>query len=252
MGRRGTRMNVEGLCRFLSYVLARRPDEFGLIPDSDGWIPVKELLQALHEEEGWRYVRQGHINELMMDRGRDVFKLDGGYMKAAERHFSEPEPVAPKDLPKLLYTAVRSRAHPVVMEKGLTVPKGRWLVLSASKSMAIRIGRRKDPEAVILEIGAASAGAGGAGFFSFGDLFLAESLPDECILGPQAPPRPPASPAKTSGPSKEQALPIRSGDFTPGSFTLSPERDLDRGRAAKGRKPRGWKEKARARRKGQQ
>lgn len=252
MGRRGTRTDVEGLCRFMAYVLARRPDEFGLVPDSDGWISVKELLQALHEEEGWRHVRQGHINELMMDQGRNVFKLDGVSMKAAERHFPEPVPVAPKDLPKLLYTAVRSRAHPVVMEKGLTVPEGRWIVLSASRAMASRIGRRKDPEPVILEIGAASAGAVGVGFFSFGDLFLAESLPDECILGPQAPPRPPAPPAKTSGPSKEKDLPIRSGDFTPGSFTLSPERDLGRCRAAKGRKPRGWKEKARARRKGQQ
>lgn len=251
MGRRGTRTNVEGLCRFLSYVLARRPDEFGLVPDSSGWISVKELLQALHEEEGWRHVRQGHINELMMDQGRKVFKLEGGHMKAAERHFSEPVPVAPEDLPKLLYTPVRSRAHPVVMEKGLTVPEGRWVVLSASKSMAIRIGRRKDPEPVILEIGAASSGAGGAGFFSFGDLFLAESLPDECILGPQAPPRPPAPPGRPSGPSREQDLPMRSGDFTPGSFTLSPERYLERGRAAKGRKPRGWKEKARESRKGQ-
>lgn len=249
MGRRGTRMNVEGLCRFLAYVLGRRPDEFGLVPASDGRVSIKELLQALHEEEGWGHVRQGSINELMMEQGRNFFRLEGGYVKALERHFPQPSPAEPGDLPKLLYTPVRARAHPVVIEKGLAAPEGRWIVLSASRSMALRIGRRKDTEPVILDIGTLPARAGGVRFFSFGDLFLAESLPDECILGPQALPRPLVPPAKPARSPQEQDSPVRSRDFTPGSFTLTPERDLDRGRAAKGRKPRGWKEKARALRK---
>lgn len=251
MGRRGKRMNVEGLCRFLAYVLGRRPDEFGLVPDSSGRVSVKELLQALHEEEGWGHVRQGSINELMMDQGRNFFRLEGGYMKAAERHFPQPFPAEPGDLPKLLHTPVRARAHPVVIEKGVAAPEGRWIVLSASKSMALRIGRRKDKAPVILDIGTFSARAAGVGFFSFGDLLLAESLPHESILGPPAPPRAPAPTAKPSRPAHEQGLPMRSRDFTPGSFALTPERDLDRGRAAKGRKPKGWKEKARPRRKGE-
>lgn len=250
MGRRGTLMSVEGLCRFLAYMLGRRPDEFGLVPAEDGRVSLKELLQALHEEEGWRHVRQAHINELLMGPGRSRFDLAGGSIAAADRLFHPPAPTPPGALPKLLYTAVRPRAHAVAMEKGLSPPEGTWVVLTASRSMAIRIGRRKAPEPVIVEIGTAPARAGGVSFFSFGDLFLAGFLPHECLIGPQAPPEPVAPPARK--PSKTapgtDSSPRRRA-FAPGSFTLTPERDPDRSRASKGRKPRSWKEKARAGRK---
>jgi putative RNA 2'-phosphotransferase len=36
----------------LSYVLGRRPDEFGLVPDADGFVRLKDLLKALHEALG--------------------------------------------------------------------------------------------------------------------------------------------------------------------------------------------------------
>ena len=62
----GRSRRPEQLNKFLSYVLARCPDEFGLIPDQDGWVRIKELLRALSEEPGWSYVRRGHINEAVL------------------------------------------------------------------------------------------------------------------------------------------------------------------------------------------
>jgi putative RNA 2'-phosphotransferase len=245
MGRRANRMNVESLCRFLSYVLGRRPDEFGLVPSEEGRVPVKELLQALHEEEGWGHIRRAHINELLMGCGRGLFHLAKGSITASDRRFSGPAEPAAGPLPKLLYTAVRMRAHPGVIEKGLVPPEGKWIVLSGSRAMAHRIGRRKDPDPVVLEICTAPARAGGVSFFSFGDLFLAASLPAECIAGPRV--RQQDGPRAGKAP-KDAGPPKRPADFAPGSFTLSPERDPDRSRAPKGRKPRTWKEKARARR----
>jgi putative RNA 2'-phosphotransferase len=239
-------MDVESLCRFLNYVLGRRPDEFGLVPSVEGGVALKELLQALHEEEGWGHVRQAHINELLMGRGRGVFDFTEGTIAASERYFNGPTEAAVDSLPKLLYTAIRTRAHPVAMEKGLVAPGGKWIVLSAFKEMAERIGRRKDPNPVVLEIGTALARAGGVSFLSFGDLFLAERLPAESIMGP--PVRQKDDPRSGKPPKDGARSRKRTPDFTPGSFTLIPERDPDRGRTAKGRKPRGWKEKARARR----
>jgi len=43
----------QNLAKMLAYVLGRRPDEFGLIPDAEGFVRIKDLLKALHEEEGW-------------------------------------------------------------------------------------------------------------------------------------------------------------------------------------------------------
>ena len=50
----------------LAYVLGRRPDEFGLIPDAEGFVRIKDLLKALHEEEGWGYVNLSHLNEVLL------------------------------------------------------------------------------------------------------------------------------------------------------------------------------------------
>jgi putative RNA 2'-phosphotransferase len=246
MARRDNRMNVESFCRFLNYVLGRRPDEFGLVPSDEGRVPLKELFQALHEEEGWGHIRQAHINELLMGHGRSVFDLSEGGIAASERHFCMPTEAVVDSLPKLLFTPVRPRAHPVVIEKGLNAPVGKWIVLSGSTAMAQRIGRRKNPAPVILEIGTAPARSGGVVFFSFGDLYLAERLPAQCILGPQVRQKDDLRAGKTP---KDKTKSIkRTADFAPGSFTLIPERDPDRGRMAKGRKPKGWKEKARAQR----
>jgi putative RNA 2'-phosphotransferase len=246
MGARDNRMNVESLCRFLEYVLGRRPDEFGLVPSAEGRVPLKELLQALHEEEGWGHIRQAHFNELLMERGRGVFDLTEGGIATADRSFSGPKEAGVDSLPKLLYTAVRTRAHPVVMEKGLIAPEGKWIVLSGSTAMAQRIGRRKDPDPVVLEIGTIPADAGEVCFFSFGDLFLAKRLPPECILGPQL--RQKDEPRTGKAPKEGPQSRKRTADVSPGSFTLISERDPDRERRAKGRKPRGWKEKVRAQR----
>ena len=42
------------LAKLLNYALGRDPDEFGLVPDESGFIKIKELLKALHEEDGWK------------------------------------------------------------------------------------------------------------------------------------------------------------------------------------------------------
>jgi hypothetical protein len=37
-----------------------------LVPDTEGFIGYKELLQAIHEEPGWGYVKLGDIREVLM------------------------------------------------------------------------------------------------------------------------------------------------------------------------------------------
>ena len=71
-----SQIKIESLSRFMVYVLGHHPDEFGLVPDLDGFIKIKELLWAIHEEEGWRYVRQSHIREVLLSKERILFEVD--------------------------------------------------------------------------------------------------------------------------------------------------------------------------------
>ena len=224
------------------YMLGHRPDEFGLLPDNEGWLTFKELLWALHEEPGWGYVREIHLREVLTGKDRSLFNWEEARLRAVDRRWrlnlDEPGPEAPK----ILFIGVRKRAHPHVMEKGLL--SAGFLVLSPDRSMAVRMAARRDRKPVLLEIATALAPDEGVAFYRFGDLFLASSIPPACIAGPplSEEDRLAREERKLGRAKKQKPLPVVA--FTPGSFVLEPGRDPDRSRQ-KGRQQKGWKERAR-------
>ena len=131
------------LAKFLTYVLGARPDEFGLVADDQGYITIKALLKALHEEDGWRHVRQGHIREVALTVHPCPIEIDAERIRAKDRN-ALPRQIIPQVLPKLLFTAVRRRAYPSVCERGLKSGNGPQLLLSSDKQMAMRLGGRID------------------------------------------------------------------------------------------------------------
>lgn len=222
-------------------MLGHRPDEFGLVPDKEGFIPYKELFQAIHEESGWGYVRQSHLNEVLIGENRHLFEAEGNRIRVLERRWKLDLETTSSDLPKLLYTAVRTRAHPVVMEKGLKPAGGRYVVLSSDQDMAQRIGRRRDQAPVLLKVMPVAAQQEGVLLYPFGSLFLSPYIPPRFIAGPPIAKDLLAGRKPDTDAQKEQVGP-RPVDFTPGSFTLDISRDPDLYRRAKGKKHKGWKE----------
>jgi putative RNA 2'-phosphotransferase len=247
--KRSHQIKVDNLSRFLVYVLGRRPDEFGLVPDSDGAVTVKELLQAVHEEPGWQYVRRSHINEVLLGKDRALFQAEKERISVLERLWSLDCESRPSEaLPKILFTPIRTRAHPVVMEKGLNPGEGKYLVLSPDREMALRIGKRRDHNPVVLEIMSSAAASKGILFFPFGILFLSRDIPARFISGPPVSKEVMERRSDTE-PKKDKAVP-GPVDFAAGSLTLDPSRDPDLHRRAQGQTRRGWKEDARRIRRG--
>jgi putative RNA 2'-phosphotransferase len=236
-----TQIKVKDLSRFMLYILGHRPDEFGLVPDGKGFLSVKELLWAIHEESGWGYVRQSHLREVLLGEDRSLFETRGECIRASVRQWRQTldEPVS--DAPKILFVGVRRRAHPRAMEKGLSSPGG-YLAFSPQREMALRIARRRDQKPVILEVMTVPAREQGVAFHSFGELFLADHIPASCITGPPVTEemRQAVELARTRKEKPPEVPP-----FTPGSFVLDLSRDPDRARRAGGRKRKGWKEEAR-------
>ena len=248
MSKRHQQRNVTELSRMLTYILAYRPDEFGLIPDEEGFVRYKDLLKALHEENGWRHVRRSHINEVLMGGDRARFEPEDDRIRSQDRHWAlNTDNDLP--LPGLLYTPVRKKAHPVAMERGLRAKAGSYLPLSPDRKMALRMGRRRDQHPVLLEIPAAAAGSKGVLIFPFGDLFLAPEIPADCITGP-LPSKDPVG-KKEKKVDKKHPPPESLKTATLGSFILDPQRDPDPSRKSRGKKRKGWKEEARKMRRGQ-
>ena len=237
--------NIERLSKFMSYVLGRRPDEFGLVPDADGFVKLKECIKAVTEEEGWRHVRQAHLNEIILTQEHPTIEISDNLIRCRTRH-KLPERETASDTPKLLYTCIRSKAHPAVHRNGI-FPQGRFsVILSAEKDLAERIGKRRDRQPVLLTVHVASVIENGIEFQRFGEsIYLTGFIPSDCFTGPPLPKERPDT--RQTEPIKEKPRPV-----DPGSFTLDPTKDADRisrPGARKKRKEADWKKDRRQQRK---
>ncbi|OQY56846.1 MAG: hypothetical protein B6245_17770 [Desulfobacteraceae bacterium 4572_88] len=183
----GKQRSPKQLGKFLAYVLGRRPDEFGLIPDSDGYVKIKELLKAICEEEGWSYVRRASLNEVLVTLPDSPIEIEDNRIRAKNRE-QVPEQTYSESPPKLLYTCVRQKAHPFVMDKGIFPQGYPNVVLSSDRNLAERMGKRSDQSPVLLTVQAAKSMDMGVVFFQAGEcLYLADFIPQNCFTGPPLP-----------------------------------------------------------------
>lgn len=212
------RKELARFAKFLWYALAVRPDEFGLVPDLEGFVETKLLLQALREEPEWSFLNRGHLAELIHSPEGARFEFQADRLRAKDPMISMVLE-ATSSPPRRLFHAVRRRAHPVVLQHGLRPSKGPWVVMALTPEMALRIGKRRDPDPVILEVKAEEALRRGVRFHATqGILFLAEFVPPEFLAGP--PPVPKEKEGAKRRPEETPALEL------PGSFFLDlPRRD---------------------------
>jgi putative RNA 2'-phosphotransferase len=190
----------DSLEKMLRYVLGTAPDEFGLHPDAGGFVPLKALAAALHEEEGWRGVREGQILMLanqpgdssLLETAADLIRLKPALADLP------PEKPAESALPKMLYAAFKPTAWAVISRRGLRPKAGEEGVrLWSEEELALRVGRRFSAPVVLVTVRASRARQAGVVFQPYSSrLWLTAEVPAEFLSGPPVPeeepaPRPP-------------------------------------------------------------
>jgi len=206
-----TQRSAKQLAKFLDYVLSRRPDEFGLVPDKRGFFKIKELLKAINEEAGFRYVRHSHLDEIFVTLPDHPFEIEAKLIRSKIRDRLPQRSVA-LDTPKLLFTCVRHKAYPHACVKGIRPAAFSHIVLSSDIDMARRIGKRFDPDPVVLHVNVQQSELQGVVFFQAGEtLYLTNFIPADCFSGPALPKEKPlAKSAKKAGVSPQ---PQNAGSF---------------------------------------
>lgn len=203
------------LAKMLAYVLGRRPDEFGLVTDSQGFVKIKDLLKALGEEKGFRHVRRGHLEEILITIPDPPIEIQDNRIRAKDRTHLLPH-MQPETLPKLLYACVRRKAYPVVLKNGISPGNHPLMVLSSDQDMAKRIGSRIDGSPVMLTVFVEQAREAGVIFLSAGgSLYLAQDMPSSCLSGP------PLHRVLDEAPSREPRV-LTPTPKQPGSFFPDP------------------------------
>ena len=234
----------QSLAKYLVYILGRRPDEFGLVLDKQGYVKIKELLKALNEEKGWKHVRRFHLNEILYSIPKPPFEILDNRIRARQREHL-PRPDAAPQLPKLLYTCVRRRAYPFVAQQGILPSGYQQVVLSAKRDLAERMGKRTDSRPIMLSVHVKASVENGVLFQRIGELlFLAPSIPTGCFSGPPLPKEKPRA-QKQEQPSKAATPKVR------GSFPVNLDKvaDLNGTVVQAQKKESGWKGKKERRKK---
>ena len=178
---------AKAFAKTLAYILGVDPYEFGLIPDSQGYIKIKECLKALKEEEGWRHIREGHIKEVLLTIAPSPIEMENKKVRAVDRsRLVLPAYVA--EVPGVLYTAIRQRAWPRAHDRGLEASEDTLLRLTTDKNFAKRLGHRIDGNPIILTIHVPLAESLGIVFQRAAEhLYLAHELPAKTLSGPGLP-----------------------------------------------------------------
>lgn len=172
-------VNQRSISRLLSLMLRHRPDEFGLVIDQYGFVPLDQVAQAIQGR--YEEVQEGDILELLNAPGQYRFELAEQSVRALYGHTffveMDGEPMAP---PERLYMGTTTAAARRFRTEGIGSGDRFYVHLSLSREVAARRSREPDSPCVA-EILAQEAVQGGVEFYERGEVVLTRQVPGEFV-----------------------------------------------------------------------
>ena len=174
---------LEELSKEISYALRHAPWEYKLEMNEEGWVPVEQLLDALHRTEKWSSICEADLNEMIEKSEKKRHELAGGKIRAFYGH-SMPIKILKEDKmpPNVLYHGTARRFVESISKNGLLPQSRQYVHLSQDIETAEKVGKRHDDKPCILIIDAKTAWNDGIKFY-FGNekVWLADAVPSRYI-----------------------------------------------------------------------
>ena len=195
---------ADNLEKLIAYIMGVAPWEFGLIENDGGWLPMKDLVAAIHSQDGFRGVTEGRILELhRQPGGASPLEIEGRLVRLKPGRGPVPDPgEAPAAKPKILHLALKPSLWRHAAERGIFPRPGdeegaKEIALFEDKEAALATARRIFPNAVAVSLNAKMADSGGARLTYRGPgLWSAGALKAEWLSGPPTPPKAEGEPSK--------------------------------------------------------
>ena len=175
-------MNYIRLSKEIAYALRHAPQQYGLELDCEGFVPVDELLSAINNEHRYdKTITEDDITYILETSDKQRFDVQNGYIRAYYGHTIpgqiQKEAAVP---PPVLYHGTTHKAYELIKVEGLLPMSRQYVHLSADIDYAVRVGKRRDPEPVLLYIDTVSASNSGIAFFIGNDkVWLCDCMPPE-------------------------------------------------------------------------
>jgi putative RNA 2'-phosphotransferase len=176
-------MDFEKLSKEISYALRHAPWEYELELDSEGWVDMRQLLDALREEEQWADLRKEDLLAMSGQSEKKRHEISGGRIRALYGHsISQKINKIPAAPPVILYHGTARRFIPSIREQGLLPRSRQYVHLSVDTFTAMQVGKRRDAEPVLLTVKALEAWNKGVAFYEGNSMvWLADEVPNEFI-----------------------------------------------------------------------
>ena len=177
-------MNLVELSKEISYALRHTPWEYELELDEQGFVPIAQLLHALNESGAYeREITQADLEQSIATSEKKRHEIVADKIRALYGHtipqIIKKEPEIP---PAVLYHGTTHRVLPQILQDGLKPMQRQYVHLSIDVETATRVGKRRDPEPIILKINTVAAQKVGILFFVGNDkVWLCKEMPKDCL-----------------------------------------------------------------------
>ncbi|SFH95482.1 MULTISPECIES: RNA 2'-phosphotransferase [unclassified Bacillus (in: firmicutes)] len=176
-------MNYQKMSKEISYALRHAPWKYELELDDEGWVPVNQLLTALHQSKEWENITQEDIEKMILISEKKRHELSNGKIRALYGHSVPMKIIKKKAIPpRKLYHGTSPKFMESISESGLLPMSRQYVHLSEDIETAKLVGKRKTSVPVILIIDTEEAQKKGIKFYLGNEkVWLADSIPIECI-----------------------------------------------------------------------
>lgn len=169
------------LSKTVSHALRHEPQSYNIKLDSEGWVSIFELVQAL-KCKGFN-IEQEDIIQMIKESEKKRHQILNGKIRAYYGHSTNKKIVKqPQSPPDTLYHGTIANNIGNIMLHGLLPMKRQYVHLSKDEETAKRVAIRRKGEIIILKIKAHEAYKNGIPFYKEeNNIWLSEPIPSKYI-----------------------------------------------------------------------
>ncbi len=162
------------LSRRIAMILRHRPESAGITLDAHGWVPVPTLLAALG-------ITRAELDAVVGGNDKARFAIEDDRIRASQGHSRRVAVdlgLEPADPPAELFHGTPAGNLPSILRDGLRPRSRHHVHLSPDTATAVKVGRRRSAEVVVLRVAAAEMAAAGHVFHrSANGVWLTTAVP---------------------------------------------------------------------------
>lgn len=172
-------IKLEELSKEISYALRHAPWEYELEMDEEGWVPVEQLLDALHGIEKWKNIKEADLSSMIKKFEKKRYELKDRKIRAYYGHSIQMKILKKEqNPPDVLYHGTARRFLESINKNDLLPQNRQYVHLSKDLETAINVGKRRDSKPCILTIDAKTAWNDGIRFYLGNEkVWLADAIP---------------------------------------------------------------------------